>query len=283
MLVLVPYTFLAAEDYAHFRTFTLLSTAGIVSLFPLLYEPGETLIKIVYSLIWAIIVFGTLQQRVYRPVASNLGLLVHGLETLYIWVFLALQVYVSVLHPVLFPVLAPSTVLSGQFTSMETSSHNAVTTGAMPGVVAAISGSASCCNGSACSYSGHTADNQARLSIPTCPNEMDRDVAYLPPGEIKEAMDERTFVLVKAISTSEFDRFSAQSSAANWTSGTHYSPQNAAKNEGAVDGRKAPLPATVPLASSMEFLPLMLVSVYCSIGVVWCWLRASAIYLTKRS
>ncbi len=33
MLPLIPYTFLAADDYAHFRTFVLLSVAGIVSLF----------------------------------------------------------------------------------------------------------------------------------------------------------------------------------------------------------------------------------------------------------
>ncbi len=41
--------------------------------------------------------------------------------------------------------------------------------------------------------------------------------------------------------------------------------------------------ASPPPTSSMEFLPLMMVSVYCSIGVIWAWLRASALYLLTES
>ncbi|CBQ68017.1 related to glucosyltransferase [Sporisorium reilianum SRZ2] len=99
MLPLIPYTLLAAVDYAHFRTFVLLSTAGVVSLFPLLFTPEEGPIKIGYSVVWALLVFGPLQRRVFRPVQSNVGILVHRLETLYLWGFVVLQVYVSVVHP----------------------------------------------------------------------------------------------------------------------------------------------------------------------------------------
>jgi alpha-1,3-glucosyltransferase len=33
----------------------------------------------------------------------------------------------------------------------------------------------------------------------------------------------------------------------------------------------------------MEFLPLMMVSVYCSLGVIWAWMRASAVYLLSEA
>lgn len=72
----------AAENHAYFRTFMIASTAGVVSLFPLLFTPAgmlctqcmssqadfskEQIIEIVYSLLWAIVVFGPLQQRLYE-------------------------------------------------------------------------------------------------------------------------------------------------------------------------------------------------------------------------
>ena len=33
--------------------------------------------------------------------------------------------------------------------------------------------------------------------------------------------------------------------------------------------------------SAMEFLPLMMTSVYCALGLVWAFLRLSVLYLTK--
>lgn len=33
--------------------------------------------------------------------------------------------------------------------------------------------------------------------------------------------------------------------------------------------------------STMEFLPLMLTSLYCALGIVWAWLRLSWVYLTS--
>ncbi len=57
---------LAAEDNAYFRTFEIASIAGIYSLFPLLFTPAETLIKIVYSVVWALFVLRPIHRQVYQ-------------------------------------------------------------------------------------------------------------------------------------------------------------------------------------------------------------------------
>ncbi|THH02387.1 hypothetical protein EW026_g454 [Hermanssonia centrifuga] len=66
LLILVPLSLLAAENNAYFRTFTLASVAGIFSLFPLLFTPAETFVKIAYSLVWAFLVLQPLSKRVYE-------------------------------------------------------------------------------------------------------------------------------------------------------------------------------------------------------------------------
>ena len=77
---------LAAENNAYFRTFVIASVSGIFSLFPLLFTPdglfrlfftsrafpnyiphlSETLVKVIYSVLWAILVFEPLQKKVYE-------------------------------------------------------------------------------------------------------------------------------------------------------------------------------------------------------------------------
>lgn len=81
----LKFSLLAAERQAYFRTFILTSVAGIFSLFPLLFTPGgiqiqstilgdifylrritESVIKVVYSVLWITFVYGTLSRRVYE-------------------------------------------------------------------------------------------------------------------------------------------------------------------------------------------------------------------------
>lgn len=57
MLVIVPFTFLVVLDKRLLTPYMLLCSSGIVSLFPLLYTSQDFLIKIIYSLIWMIIYF----------------------------------------------------------------------------------------------------------------------------------------------------------------------------------------------------------------------------------
>ncbi|KZO98001.1 glycosyltransferase family 57 protein [Calocera viscosa TUFC12733] len=97
LLILVPLSLLAAEDYAHYRTFVLASMAGIVGLFPLLFTPAEWFIKVGYTVIWAVVVLPGLARRTPRPTPSWLGEIVHRLEGLYIYGFVALQVAVTAL------------------------------------------------------------------------------------------------------------------------------------------------------------------------------------------
>jgi alpha-1,3-glucosyltransferase len=79
------HSLLAADNHLTFRTFVIASVAGIYSLFPLLFTPAgriksylhrnepvltrllaESLIKVVYSALWAFFVFQPLTKIIYR-------------------------------------------------------------------------------------------------------------------------------------------------------------------------------------------------------------------------
>ncbi|KAI0082582.1 glucosyltransferase [Panus rudis PR-1116 ss-1] len=166
LLVLVPLSLLAAENHAYFRTFMIASVAGIFSLFPLLFTPAETLVKVVYSIIWGILVFEPINRRVYEFPKSLPFVILDVTEKAYMGGFALLQVFVS-----LFPLFTASCSSSGSSTRNVTS-----------------------CAGNFCK-AGSSISEQA--------------------------------------------------------------------------------------ASGMEFLPLMLTSVYCAIGLVWAFIRLSMIYLRQ--
>ena len=88
---------LAAESQAHFRTFVLASVAGVFSLFPLIFTPSgvcwilfplvkfsqlffvyiESVIKVIYSIIWIAAVYIPLNRRVYEYASRLLPLMSH--------------------------------------------------------------------------------------------------------------------------------------------------------------------------------------------------------------
>lgn len=267
MLPLIPYTLLAADDYAHFRTFVLLSTAGIVSLFPLLFTPEEGPIKVVYSIVWAALVFGTLQRRVFRPVQSNVGILVHRMETVYLWGFVALQTYVSVVHPMVVASGRQAVTVHANAASSN-ASGSAVTHVDTTSIAAPVTPAGSAAVAEAV---GHTRNDSATLSsLPS---------STAPMADSESGMAEASTRSV-TISTAELD---APRPTANGSADL-LSMLAARKAQGNVTastrGEKAERVAE-PASTSMEFLPLMMVSVYCSLGVVWAWLRASALYLSS--
>ncbi|KIJ20154.1 glycosyltransferase family 57 protein [Paxillus involutus ATCC 200175] len=101
LLIIVPLSLLAADSHAYFKTYMIVSIAGIFSLFPVLFTPAETLLKIVYSLIWGVMVLRPLHKQVYEFPASLPWVLLEQLENAYLTGFALLQAFVLV-FPILF-------------------------------------------------------------------------------------------------------------------------------------------------------------------------------------
>lgn len=95
LLVLVPLSLLAAERHAYFRTFVIISVAGIFSLFPLIFTPGESIVKVVYSLLWILIVNALLSRRVYEFPKSLPYVILDGFEKIYLAGFPFLLAFVG--------------------------------------------------------------------------------------------------------------------------------------------------------------------------------------------
>ncbi|TFK55792.1 glucosyltransferase [Heliocybe sulcata] len=167
LLVLVPLSLLACESYPYFRTFTIASVAGVFSLFPLLFTPAEIFVEVIYSVLWATLVFVPLNRRMYEFPRSLPGVIVDLAEKIYLAGFPILQIVVTAI-----PILT-----------------------------------------------SRSSQHQQAAVAATC-----------VPGNF---------------SCPEPD----------------------------------PTPQTGAGASSFDFLPLMLTSVYCAIGLVWAFLRLSWIYL----
>ncbi|CAO3701750.1 unnamed protein product [Rhizopus stolonifer] len=60
MIVLIPYGLMAANSIINLRAFVILSSSGIFSLYPLLFHPAETPIKIIFTLLWFFLVIPSL-------------------------------------------------------------------------------------------------------------------------------------------------------------------------------------------------------------------------------
>ncbi|KDR83864.1 hypothetical protein GALMADRAFT_236321 [Galerina marginata CBS 339.88] len=96
LLVLIPLSLLAAERQAYFRTFVLASVAGVFSLFPLIFTPAESIIKVIYSTLWIAAVYIPLSRRVYEYPKSLSYVIMDTLEKVYLAGFPFLLVFVSV-------------------------------------------------------------------------------------------------------------------------------------------------------------------------------------------
>lgn len=95
LLVLVPLSLLAAERQAYFRTYILASVAGIFSLFPLIFTPAESVVKVIYSAIWLAFVYKSLSHQVYEFPKSLSYVFIDTFEKLYLLGFPILLAFVS--------------------------------------------------------------------------------------------------------------------------------------------------------------------------------------------
>ncbi|KAF8639779.1 hypothetical protein AX17_001039 [Amanita inopinata Kibby_2008] len=104
LLVLIPLSLIAAERHAYFRTFVIASVAGIFSLFPLLFTPAESIVKVIYAIIWITFIYVPLSKRVYEFPKSPIYVFLDMAEKFYLAGFPVLLLFVN-----LFPLLANRT------------------------------------------------------------------------------------------------------------------------------------------------------------------------------
>ncbi|GAC99348.1 glycosyltransferase [Pseudozyma hubeiensis SY62] len=260
MLPLIPYTFLAAVDYAHFRTFVLLSVAGIVSLFPLLFTPQEGPIKIGYSIAWALLVLGPLQRRVFRPVQSNVGILVHQLETLYMWGFVALQVYVSVLHPMVFATSGGQSLVAHTISAVDAASNRTLDGFAGPANVAdAPSEAAPAVPAATASIVESVVANVSTAEATSSDgNVMDPSLAVTPEDSCM-TISSVELDAPRPAATQSADLLSVQSTSAQ-AQGTIPGVKSTISDGQQKQGADA---VQTSSSSSMEFLPLMMLRKLC--------------------
>ncbi|KAI7900736.1 glycosyltransferase family 57 protein [Cokeromyces recurvatus] len=97
MLVLIPFGLMAANSKVNLRILIILSAAGIVSLYPLLFHPAETPIKIILTLLWFCVVIPSLANNIKTPLKELLTI-----EKNYLAGMFLLQAYTEFGHVLIF-------------------------------------------------------------------------------------------------------------------------------------------------------------------------------------
>lgn len=95
MMVTLPMCLLVVKDHHYFDTFLLIATTGHISLFPLLFQPAETLIKVSLFVVYSVLTFALIQLR-----SQKAGWILSPLQSAYITVILLIQVYCTFVHGV---------------------------------------------------------------------------------------------------------------------------------------------------------------------------------------
>jgi len=100
LLVIIPFTLLSFDTFTDKKLFFLLSSTGHFSLFPLLFTPAEAPIKVLLYLVYTLLSYQFLSSNVI-PASSSDKPLLNKLERLYVFGFVAIQIYVGVGHRLL--------------------------------------------------------------------------------------------------------------------------------------------------------------------------------------
>lgn len=97
LLIILPFSLIAAKDRRFLSAFRPLAVAGYVSLFPLLFKAAEFPIKAFYTLFWTLLFLVT-YDRVTPPSNNSRVFLLDRLSLLYITFSIPLIIYCSLLH-----------------------------------------------------------------------------------------------------------------------------------------------------------------------------------------
>jgi alpha-1,3-glucosyltransferase len=345
LLPLLPLTLLAPLSHAHARLTLVLSVAGVVGLFPLLFSARESIVKIAYSIVWALCVFVPLNRNVFRPVPTNLGVLAHFAEHAYLLGFAGLLAYTSLLHPLLFPspsqpladvtppsalseaiskassLVAPAATLVAAAVTPVVTAINSQTI--LPGVQAenvlpsSLAESASSLLAPATPAATSTPLEDAEEPFAEtdiikaeatveAPQAVSEAASEASVSAVPGASEEVTGILQSASSIASEASESAVAALSHLTGSvagvfsqtSEVSPVStisaaaASATEAAADAvLPTSAPASAPISvstqasppvkeASLEFLPLMLTSVYCALGVMWVWARLSLVFWT---
>jgi alpha-1,3-glucosyltransferase len=101
LLIIIPFSLIALRDRRHLGAFRPLAVAGHVSLFPLLFTPGEFPIKTVYTILW-LVVFLMGFDRLAPASNKPRVFLLDRFSTVYIAISIPLVAYTSVFHQMVF-------------------------------------------------------------------------------------------------------------------------------------------------------------------------------------
>lgn len=263
---LLPLTLLAASDYRLARSVLILSLSGIVGLFPLLYEARETPIKVTYTLLWTIVFFAGLGRSVYRPVPTHVGaFLAHWLEGAYLLGFVALQLFVSIGHPLLVTYLSSS--LSSSLSKDD--AHSIASS-----IVAAAAAASSSSKASFSAAAAASAAASAAAAAATAASATSLAITEEASSAASAVLSSLSSLAAPLASSAAATSSSSSSSGGLVATALSVVGLGATKHQEAI----AQQPQT-----NLDFLPLMLTSVYCAIGVVWVWLNLGTRYLVSSS
>ncbi|CAO3588912.1 unnamed protein product [Absidia cylindrospora] len=98
MLVLIPYSLMATKSVFHLRLFVILSSAGIMSLYPLLFHIQETPLKYLITVIWYLCILPGLCYCLQ----TKLRRLLTQVEMIYVMGLILMQAYTSIGHSLVF-------------------------------------------------------------------------------------------------------------------------------------------------------------------------------------
>ncbi|PGH23737.1 dolichyl pyrophosphate Glc1Man9GlcNAc2 alpha-1,3-glucosyltransferase [Polytolypa hystricis UAMH7299] len=97
LLILLPFSLLALKDRRYFSAFRPLSVAGLVSLFPLLFDAAEFPIKTLYTILWLVVFLFAFDRLAPAPERKRVFLL-DRFSLAYDGVAIPLIVYCSLVH-----------------------------------------------------------------------------------------------------------------------------------------------------------------------------------------